>query len=180
MKWTNIKWRIHYWLYYDSPIYINTLDYRKLFREWEPVKKYFMRPSLRYAGHWYENWKRIFRFEIRPLMWKTKYREYRHEEDPEIRITIFGHVFRWKVSPEKNNGDDISLQYYETILLLNDYLKKYPRAKAVYKAISDNTWDSGFDENRHKIDCSNMLTFFGRYLYDTYKDSSLNVKSSSV
>ena len=95
----------------------------------------------------------------------------RHEEDPEVELTIFGHCFRWTVSPKKNNGEDISLQYYETILLLQDYLKKYNRAEAVYKAIRENTWGECDDKDSQEINCINMLTEYGKHLYDIIASS---------
>ena len=156
-----------------SPIYINSLNFNKLFDEWRPVKKYFCKPSIKYLGDWYTDWRTIFRFEINKLQWKTKYGEYRHEEDPNIMLTVFGHVIKWTVSPVKdNNGEDISLQYYETILLLQDYLKKYDnKSEAVYKAVRDNTWKKSCDDNAPDINCYHMLTKYGKYLYDIYSSS---------
>lgn len=175
-SWQSIKWNISWWMWHNSPIYINSLNFNKLFDEWRDVKTYLRKPSYKYWGHWYTKWTTIFRLEINELQWKTKYGEYRHEEDPEVELTIFGHCFRWTVSPEKNNNEDISLQYYETILLLQDYLKKYNRAEAVYKAIRENTWGECDDKDSQEINCINMLTEYGKHLYDIIASSKLAKK----
>ena len=173
-SWQSIKWDISWWMWHKSPIYINSLNFNKLFDEWRPVKAYLRKPLYVYWGHWYTKWTTIFRLEVNELQWKTKYGEYRHEEDPSVTLTIFGHSFRWSVSPDKNDGEDISLQYYETILWLQDYLKKYDNlAEAVYRAIRDNTWGTHGREQNKEINCVNMLTERGRQLYDTYRSSSL-------
>ena len=174
-NWKNIKWKINNWFYWDSPIYVS-LNFNILFSEWKKVRKYFRQPHIKYYTRWRTDWKKIFRLELHELSWKTKYGMYRHEEDPFIALTLFGYTWVWKVSPDMNGKHDVSLQYYETILWLQDYLKKYDNpAQALYKAVKENTWS---DTDNKPVDCTNMLTRYGKQLYITYSSSVASQQSN--
>lgn len=174
-------------MYKESPIYINTLNWNVLFKDWydgrqfENVRKFFKRPTLKfiykYRERMYCHIPPIFRFQIDGLMWKTKYGEYRHEEDPTIILTILGWTFVWRMSPKDNTGEDISTPYYETVLWFNDYYKKYHNiGEVLYRVIRGNTWSRGVHDNT-EINCVDMLTPLGKQIYTSYKAHLDNSKS---
>ena len=162
INWWNIRW----WFWHKSWIYINTLTTRKCYREWREVKKFIKKP------HWHlcskKPWRgrfTILRLEVYPLEWKTKYGEYRWEDNPSISLSLFGRNWRWSLIPNKDeNGEDIELQYWETIMWLDDYLGKYDEGKAVKKAIKNNTWSRSCNDNT-PINAVCMLTDYGKDLY---------------
>ena len=169
-SWSSIKWNIHYWFWNKSWIYINTLNVSKCYREWIEVKKYFTRPHwahpLKYDWRWC-----IFRLEIRPLGWKTKWGEYRHEENPKIMLCVFGKMFEWQLCPGKDeHGENIDLQYWETVLLLPDLLKKHTQSKAVWEAIENNTWSKSVVNMNVPINAYSQLTIFGKHMYDVWNN----------
>lgn len=161
-KISNIYYKIHWLMKFKSPIYINSLNIFRLYKEWKEVKDFFKKPTFKYWGKWHTKWTDIFRLELNPLTWKYKYHRHFHEEDPNIILTLFGTTWRWTLSPDKdNNGNDTSVQYYETILLLPKYLKEYDYPwDALRYAVNDNIW--GDDET---IDCTHMLNTCGEMFY---------------
>lgn len=166
-KWSNLWWKIHHWMWAKSPIYVNTLNFGVLYETWRPWKKYFRKPTIKYWGHWYTNWTTLFRLELRELQWKSKYGSNRHEEDPVVLLTLFGHNFRWTASAHKTaDGDDITMQYYETLMWMRDNAAGCNSpAEALYKAIENNTWDGYKGNSTYRINCINMLTPLGDHLY---------------
>lgn len=189
-KISNIKYNIEWWFRNKSPIYINTLNYKLLFEDWwydDILKKYFKRPKLKFV-YKYRDYTcclipPIFRLQINCLGWKTKYGDYRHESNPSITLSMLGYTFVFEMKPETNDGEDISTQYYETVLLFHDYIKKYDNhAEAIYMSIFNNTWLCGIDDPS-EINCVDMLTSYGRCMYGSYKahlTNNRNMQASGI
>ena len=158
--WNNIKWKINWWMYHRSPLYIN-LNIFKCYDEWRPWKKYFKKPSWRRWGHWKTGFN-ILRIECEDLWWKLKYGEPRHEEDPTLTISFLWWTWRWTLGCP--DGID-SMIYWETVLWMNILDKKYEnKAEVVYQAIRENTWSSR-DKKETAYD---MLTPSAQHLYNTW------------
>lgn len=177
--WSRLWWDIQWWMWTSSPIYVNTFDFRCLYRDWKPWKKYFHRPSIRYKMHWYDRWTRIFRLELKPLQWKSKCYSSVHEADPSMHLTIFGHNWIWEVSPVYVKYNFVaSVAFYETLLWLNNNRYRYDRAaEMIYDAILENTWG----DDKKPVNCYNMLTRHGRLLYDIAEHSvNINEKRNNL
>lgn len=154
---------LHWWLKFKSPIYVNSLNIKKLFKEWKSAEEFFEAPKFRYWGKWHTKWTNILRVELNPLSWKIKEGKPVHEENPSITLTLFGTTWRWVLSPDKDeNGNDTSVPYYETILSLPNYIKKHNDTwHALYDVIKDNTWG----DELHPVDCVNMLNMYSEMFY---------------
>lgn len=179
--WKRLWWSFQWWMWTSAPVYVNTLDFRRLYSDWKPWKKYFRRPHITYKTHWYGTWTRMFRLEIKELQWKSKWRVSVHENDPSIHLTIFGHNWLWEVSPLRDEGNFVSsVAFYETLLWLRDNRHKYTEpAQLIYNAISNNLWGSAEDWTKN-VGCHNMLTRYGRLLYDIGENSAKIDKENST
>lgn len=111
------KWNIAWWLQNSHIIYINSLNIRKMYWPWYEVKDLFNRPRWRWQK-WYDTKWCIFKMTIRDLGWKTKFSDYRHEENPYIIIEFLKWSWRGMLMPpgKDKDGNECDMQYYETML----------------------------------------------------------------
>lgn len=121
--WMNSKiywkiwWPIARWLKGSHLVYIESLNFKKLYWPWYEAKEYFLRPRMECYRMHPATWC-IFKLYVVPLGWKTKYDDYRHEENPYIVIECLNKAWRivFRAPGLDELGKDCDLQYYETIL----------------------------------------------------------------
>ena len=174
-------WNIHWWMSVKSPIYINSLDIRKCYKEWRECSKFFIRPHWRYVYR-FKGAFNIFRLEINPLEWKSKYGEPRHEEDPEIKLSLLWWTWVWRLGQSEGKNID-SMIFWEAVLWVQEYEWRYKHkniplnyAKIIYNTIKVNTWSN---QNGVKDTPMPFLTEYAKHLYDTWSHH-LDVKASRV
>lgn len=147
---------------------------QKCYEEWKPWAKYFKKPTWIYRGRHKEPFTRLFGIDIKPLWWKTKYGEPRHEKDPSIYITFLW--WRWEWELGCNDSFD-SMVYWESILWLYNLSKTYAdEADMMFRDIDMNTWA------RHKTDdrenAIEQLTEYGYEMYQNGLDKHRRQSSS--
>lgn len=165
------KYRIGYdlgsFFFHYFPIYINSLNVFKLFKEWWQGRDIFMAPAIikveddsdiSHVDKYYnEKIKRkILYIELIELGWKSKFTDYTVYAPPSIRIKLFNKQWRWDIrEPHYDCGeppyDDCSL-YYEAILNhiygdwhLSTKTVTYPDIYELYK---NNIWTRYGDDNK--------------------------------
>lgn len=174
-KIANLKWRIGRWMYCHSPIYISSLNVLKLFKEYKEARHMFKLPAI--VIHDYTNkihdrlHNKFIHIDVRPLMYKYKYGEPRHEMNPMIIIKLF-FFFNWHIelcAPDKKE-DTI---YWESIIWYND-------TKDIFRAYEENIW-FWTDNNgvKHNNTCLPYLTTHGFIGVSRILDSSCYNQSES-
>ena len=137
------------------------LPLQKCYEEWEPWAKYFKKPIWIYRGRYKNPITKLFSIDIKPLWWKSKYGEPRHEKDPSIYITFLWWRWEWELGCKDSFE---SMVYWESILWLYDLCKMYTdEAYIMYRDIDENTWSAskpGDIEN-----ATGQLTEYGRKMY---------------
>lgn len=137
------------------------------------IRQIFILPHIKFKVHsvMYEHTfaNDIFGFYTVALSWKTKYSEYRYEDDPFIQINLFGICFKVQFISPTNDGTLTCMPdeaYWESIL---EYYGKLYEHKIpnLYKIIQENTW---LNMNGVKYETINILTYKGllKYLEDKY------------
>lgn len=153
-------------MYRNSPVYIN-FNLLKLYREYRKASNIFIMPKFKsYRDD--SSADSLLRFEIRPLQYKYKYGEPRHEFNPMI---IFEFLYMFKLYIElgspKDEVDDYL--YWEGILWYND-------TNDIVKSYEENLWHwTDSDGKKHYMSIKPALTHQGFIeLYRTIGSSCYN------
>lgn len=145
MKLGSILWKLGWWMRKHSPIYIGSLNFMKMFKEYRKVSSLFIEPSVRiYKYHTFKNWKRMLYIDICPLIYKYKYDEPRHEFNPTMIVVLLG-FFRWEITFGAFDGDDYL--YWESIIWMID-------TNDIKRTYEENIWNG---RNEEKITLEKYL-----------------------
>lgn len=129
-----LMWKIGWWMNRHSPVYINSLNFMRLFKEYRKVASIFVEPSICiYKHHSFKNWRRLLYVSLNPLVYKYKYDEPRHELNPTITIVLLG-FFRWEISFGAFDKEDY--HYWESILWMID-------TNDIKRVYDENIWMCG-------------------------------------
>ena len=107
------------WMYYNSPVYINTFNFKKVLNTYLKCRKIWKRPVLKFSSYYktYTPCFRLFELRISDVEYKIKeYDNYDFEHEPYIGINICGVQFNIELhapATEFFGDDDI---YYESML----------------------------------------------------------------
>jgi len=171
----NLKYKVSRFLEKYSPIYWNSLNVFKCFREYWKVRKYFEAPCIKryyypyikqheYNTDVYSKCKwRILEIKVYPLLWKWKWNQVRHEYNPTFSIMLFN---KWKWRYELHSPDaKEDLIYWESILnfLYDDTCKSN-----LNKTYSENIWWSDYDNETKEYTKQNTVYPYLRPGYQEY------------
>ena len=179
----NLKYKFGRIMEQYSPIYWNSLNVFKCFREYWKVRKYFEAPCIKqyyypyikqdeYETDVYSECKwRILEIKVYPLMWKLKWDSIRYEYNPSVSITFFN---RWKYRFELCSPDgEENLIYWESILnfLYDDKCKS--NLKETYL---NNMWWGNYDNETKEYTKLNTVYPYIKSGYQEYLLHTLNEK----
>lgn len=139
-KWFNIDW-------FNTPLTI-----------YNYVKHIFQKPELHFTYYnmpyrYYEG--KVFDLRVSDIVYKMKYNEPRHEENPYIQLTLFGKwQFFWDWRKYFNDKDE-SMIYWETLLWY------WTQPGGIVEAIENNNW---IDSNGKKIPSDKICLKYQSYI----------------
>lgn len=153
-----IKYKIGTWLYYNSPIYIGTLNIFKPLKTWFSARKHFKKPHITFrcgkidniaTGSIYNDYfsgrpNFIMFFDAIDVEWKYKNEDISFESEPTIVLSLFN---TWKFiwifeAPTFENKYRNNNGYWEAVI---DYVFN---GKDIIKTKQEYSWMSSVkDEN---------------------------------
>lgn len=156
LKVRRLYWNLINKFNYYSPIYIMSLNFKKLWKEWKNVSDIFLKPSVEFDyvfnTHYYRSlynntpWKILY-LCVFPLGWKTKYDDVAFEHNPGIILSLFFGLIELTWTLRAPGTDTLNEHiYWESIL---GY--QYAYNKDLYKTYTNNTWKSFNRNGEHEI-----------------------------
>lgn len=171
-----LYYRILSWYMFNAWIYIDTLNFKKMFRTVNKATKYFARPTLKFMygrlgevhtgnifNDYHNNSHCILSLIVNDVGYKWKYDDIRFESEPCISLTLFN---RWRfiwylVAPIEDD-----YMYWEMLL---EYLYKYDEDIELTKA------NFGWQKHKKDNNGNNIIDENGNYIWESaWNDNILN------
>ena len=149
----NISYKVWYWFYYKSPVYIN-LNIFKPIKYWWKARKVFRRPHIsktfQDAPYTLQCHNKLFHLSFNELGYKMKYSEPRFEWCPYIYLVIFNKFeFLWLFTSPVDIDHMGNMIYWESILW-------YVLTKDVKQTYEMNIWNKSI-KDKEVYTCLDML-----------------------